>query len=154
MEQIRTSHSLSCGLGKSIHLLSASGSPGYPRMTVFPGRSGERNDGHMKHWRSLHGRRWGNTNSTITLLSHQFSVLFFNFLAVAMPWFLGDECTGDAVANGQESQISGIQRQSWPTDYERKIYICFLNCSMGILIYFCEGCRQDQCASVGVALGK
>lgn len=153
MEQIRTSNSLSYGLGKSIHLPSSSSSPGYPRMTVFLGRSGERNDGHMKHWRNLHERRWGNTNSTITLLSHQFSILFLNFLAVAMPWFLGDECTGDSVANGQEFKISEIQRQSWVTDYERKTCIYFLNCSMGILIYFCESCRQDQCG-VGVALGK
>lgn len=110
---------------------------------------------HMKHWRSLHERRLTNTSSTITLLSLQSSLFFLNFFSYDnamiwrewMYWWL----------SGQEvGRNSGFQefKGKLTTDFEWKTYICFLNCTMGILIYFCEGYRQDQRAGVGVALGE
>lgn len=76
------------------------------------------------------------------------------FLAMRMPWFGGNECIGDLVAR----KWVGIpdfrnSKESWPLTLSGK-HICFLICTMGILIYFCEGYRQGQRAGVGVALGK
>lgn len=90
----------------------------------------------VKHWRYLHKGRLRSTNGTITLLSHQSSTFSLNFLVAKMPWFLGDESTGDGgndlEVNGWDLQISRRQGKLTHQVWERRI--CFSSCSTGILI--------------------